>query len=330
MFIHHFHFSASQLGPFISVRAPNGVILQLGGEWWCSGDWFWGDCLGDRKGITPGCFPASLSLGGFLVSWARLLLFFPAAPGLFSLSRTFFLPGLLILARISLPSQLCYFERSVFRAGGWKAVRFPGSNAWGQCQTCSQPISGATPSWLCVGSCCFIKWMRRSRLLEPQSAGGCGHNGDTPPHRGPLRYRDFFFKMLIELFLNAYLVQETKLCISSLIHMGVICCFNVCALALHVHPYINDLDLTFSNTERMAWCHKKTGIWVLELQGEVWYGMYQTINGVFLRGRRAFKGKRNVYITTSLSIFSLGALFGNTLAIKTPRRVGHNWLSFDN
>ena len=32
MFIHHFHFSASQLGPFISVRAPNRVILQLEGE----------------------------------------------------------------------------------------------------------------------------------------------------------------------------------------------------------------------------------------------------------------------------------------------------------
>ena len=47
--------------------------------------------------------------------------------------------------------------------------------------------------------------------------------------------------------------------------------------------------------------------------------MYQTINGVFLRGRRAFKEKRNVYITTSLSIFSLGALFGNTLAIKTSQ-----------
>lgn len=131
MFIHQFHFSASQLGPFISVRAPNGVILQLGGERWCSEDWFWGDCLGDRKGITPGCFPTSLSLGGFLVSGARFLLFFPAAPGLFSLSRPFFLLGLLILARISLPSQFGYFERSVFRAGGWKAVRFPGSNAWG-------------------------------------------------------------------------------------------------------------------------------------------------------------------------------------------------------
>ena len=200
MFIHHFHFSASQLGPFISVRAPNGII-QLGGERWCSGDWFWGDCLGDRKGITPGCFPASPGLGGFLVSGARLLLFFPEAPGLFFLSRPFFPPGLLILTRISLPSQLCYFERSVFRAGGWKVVRFPGSNAWGQCQTCSQPIPGAAPSWLCVGPCCFIKWMRRFRLLEPQSAGGCGHNGDTPPHQGQLRYRDFLKKCLLNCFL---------------------------------------------------------------------------------------------------------------------------------
>ena len=111
-------------------------------------------------------------------------------------------------------------------------------------------------------------------------------------------------------------------------HMGVICCFNICALTLHVHPYINDLELTFSNTERMAWCHKNTGILVLEFQGEVWYGMYQTINGVFLRGRKAFKGKRNVHITTSLSVFSLGALFGNTLAIKTSQRVGHNWVTF--
>lgn len=143
---------------------------------------------------------------------------------------------------------------------------------------------------------------------------------ETRPHTEDHWGTGIFFKMLIELFLNAYLVQETKLCISSLLHMGVICCFNVCALTLHVDPYINDLDLTFSNTERMAWCHKDTGIWVLELQGEVWYGMYQTINGVFLRGKRAFKGKRNVYITTSLSIFSLGALFAKTLAIKTPRK----------
>ena len=179
MFIHHFHFSASQLGPFISVRAPNRVILQLEGERWCSGDWFWGNCLGDRKGITPGCFPASPGLGSFLVSGTRLLLF-PAAPGLFSLSRPFFPPGLLILTRISLPSQLCYLERSVFRAGGRKVVCFPGSNAWGQCQTCSQPIPGAAPSWLCVGPCCFIKWMRRFRLLEPQSAEDVGTMGTCP------------------------------------------------------------------------------------------------------------------------------------------------------
>lgn len=144
---------------------------------------------GDNSRLLSGL----LSLGGFLVSGARLpaLAYSTSSrPVLFVQnfhSQDYsFQPESAFLPSYATLREVCSEQV------GERQLSFPGSNAWGQCQTCSQPISGATPSWLCG---ILLLHKMNEEVQTPRAAkcrGMWRHNGDTPPHRGPLRYRDFF------------------------------------------------------------------------------------------------------------------------------------------